>query len=490
MCFDKNRLQKLKNIIAKEINPYPDNFNITHTLSEVQQLPEGTKDVALAGRIVSIRKIGKLIFGHLQNFYHKFQFALEKQTIGGDDFDFFCTNIEIGDHLGIKGDLFRTKTGEFTLKIKTFRLLSKSLLPLPEKWHGLQDKESRYRKRYLDLIANKQTREIFKLCIKATTALRNYLEKNSFVEVFTPAISSVVSGAMATPFKSHYNVHDLDIYFRIAPETYLKRLIIGGIDRIYEFARCFRNEGVSSEHLQDFTMVETYAAYWNYQDNMKFAKKMILETIGSATGSTKIDFRGQNIELDKDWPIISLRELIKMDCNIDIADCENSAELLAKIRDKKLELEQPELEVLSKGHLIDLLYKKFSRPKLTHPVYLTGHPMEISPLARPNDKDNTLADRFQILIGGIELVNGYSELADPIRQQSNFEIQSKLRQNGDEEAMIAEESFLEALTYGMPPTSGLGMGLERFYLILTNSDNIRDVVYFPFMRRVDSNEKK
>jgi lysyl-tRNA synthetase class 2 len=480
--FDKIRLEKAAQMRREGINPYPDRFEPTHSLAEAPKLEEGTKGVSLCGRIIAIRDMGNLVFGKLQDLEGQFQFILEKKTIGPDRLKWAKKNLDLGDHLGVEGYIFITKRGEISVMAENLTLLSKGLLPLPEKWHGLQETELKYRKRYLDLIANAAARERFMTCIKAGRALRRFLEDQDFVETLTPAMAPVASGALATPFVSHHNALGMDVFLRIAPETYLKRLLVGGFTKVYEFARCFRNEGVSPEHIQDFVMIEAYAAYWNYQDTMRFIREMILETVEAATGGTQVTFRGETYSLDTDWRTLTFREAVLEGCGLDIEEYPDPRQLLEAIRERSIELDHPNPETLGRGNLIDLLYKRVSRPKLLKPTFLIEHPIDLSPLARHNDERAGVSDRFQLLMGGLELVNGYTELADPLDQQKRFEEQAALRGKGDEEAMAPEYDFVEALGYSMPPASGWGMGLERFLMFLTDSDNIRDVVLFPLMR--------
>ncbi|MFH1998588.1 MAG: lysine--tRNA ligase [Planctomycetota bacterium] len=480
--FDKIRLEKIARMREENINPYPDQFTPTHSLAEGPLLAEGTKGVAVCGRVVAIRDMGNLVFGKLQDVGGQFQFIFEKKTITPELLKWIKKNIDLGDHIGVNGYIFITQRGEVSLMCEALTLLSKGLLPLPEKWHGLQETELCYRKRYLDLVANPDTRKRFEVCIRANRSLRGFLEKNGFVETLTPAMGPVASGALATPFVSHHNALGVDVYLRIAPETYLKRLLVGGFTKVYEFARCFRNEGVSAEHLQDFVMIEAYAAYWNYKDNMRFIRDMITTAVHEALGSSKVSFRGATYDLDTDWVTVTFRDVVLDGCGIDIDKYSTAPELFSAIREKSIDLEHPDLKSLGRGNLIDLLYKRVARPKLLAPTFLTEHPIDLSPLARRNSERPEVSDRFQLLIGGMELVNGYTELADPVDQQERFEEQLSLRDKGDVEALAPEYDFVEALGYGMPPASGWGMSIERFHMLITDSDNIKDVVLFPLMR--------
>ncbi len=365
---------------------------------------------------------------------------------------------------------------------------AKALRPLPEKWHGLQDQELRWRQRYLDLVMNEETRERFRKRTRVVKVMREFLDAHGFEEVETPVLVPHASGAMARPFVARHNALDMDVYLRIAPETYLKRLIVGGYDRVYEFARCFRNEGMDPSHLQDFTMLEWYAAYWNFADNMDFTERLVQHTLERVAGGLKLSFAGKETDFSGTWPRRRLRDIIAEDCGIDI-DRERTADDLREAMRRagiRLELKPGEVERLSRGNLIDQLYKKVSRPKIANPVFVTSHPADLSPLARRNDENPEVADRFQLVVHGWEIVNAYSELVDPIDQRRRLEEQAAARRQGDEEAMVMEEDYLVAMEYGMPPVSGFGMGIDRFCALLTGQENLRDVVLFPLMRPLES----
>jgi len=480
--FDAARLQKLKELEEQGVEAYPDHYAPSHTLKEAAGLEEGKRNVALCGRLVALRDMGNLVFGRLQDVDGSFQVIFEKKTAGADRLKWIKKYIDVGDHVGVRGSIFRTRRGELSVMAEETVLLSKGLLPLPEKWHGLKQVELCQRKRYLDLIANEETRRRFGKCIRATRALRAFLEDSGFVETITPAMSPVASGALATPFAAHHKALDMDVFFRIAPETYLKRLLVGGFTKVYEFALCFRNEGISPQHLQDFVMIEAYAAYWNYRDNMRFTRDLIVAAVKAAEGSARMTLCGGEYDLEAEWPEVTFREVIARDCGIDIEEHENAGSLLEAIRGKGIDLETEEPERLGRGNLVDLLYKRVSRPKIVAPTFLVEHPADVSPLARRNRERPGVVDRFQVIMGGIELVNGYSELSDPLDQQKRFMQQQALRAEGDAEAMAPEFDFVEALGYGMPPASGWGMSIERFHMLLCGADNIRDVVFFPLMR--------
>jgi lysyl-tRNA synthetase class 2 len=379
--------------------------------------------------------------------------------------------------------MFTTRTEEKTIVVRGWTLLAKALRPLPEKFHGITDKEQKYRKRYLDLISSRESVARFQVRNTFINSLRAYLNTHKFVEIDTPVLINKASGALAKPFKTHYNALDIDVYLRIAPETYLKRAIAGGYNRVYEFARCFRNEGIDPSHLPDFTMLEYYAAYWNYQDNMAFTENLIKAVVNETIGSLQFTYQDTAIDLDGVWERKSFRELILQDCGIDLTQFSDKAALVAAIEQKGIVIERDIKEPgIGYGTLVDLLYKKVSRPRLINPTFLTEHPLDISPLARKNDTNPAIVDRFQLVINGWEVVNAYSELIDPIDQTARFASQLKAREKGDMEAMETDEDFLTCMEYGMPPMSGWGMGIDRFVALLTDTEHLRDVVLFPLLR--------
>lgn len=475
------RLEKLRTLQETGTQVWPERFAVTHSLAAAAQLPDDTPNVRIAGRIISIRKLGKLTFAHLQDIHGQVQFALKKNILQ-DKYDEFHKTVDIGDFVGIIGSTFSTRTGEKTVQTEDYVFLGKALREPPEKWHGLTDIELRYRQRYLDLITNADSRRVFLLRTQLLKAIRNFLDNKGFLEVETPVLTNQASGALAKPFITHHNTLDIDLYLRIAPETYLKRLIVGGFPHVYEVARNFRNEGISPVHLQDFTMIEGYSAYWNYEDNMRLMREMLLYVLEEVFGSYVITIGEHEIDFSQEWPVVTFRDLIKRDAGLDINDYDDGPSLLAAIRAQGIELEHENLESLGKGNLIDVLYKKVSRPQLIAPTFLTAHPIELSPLARRNDADPTVADRFQLVVNGAEIVNAYSELVDPIDQRQRLEEQARLRSQGDEEAMPLDEDYLLAMEYGMPPISGWGMGIDRLLQVLLDLPNIRDTVLFPLMR--------
>ena len=474
------------NDIKKYCNPYPERYEVTHSLKEASMLPDETTGVRVAGRIVFMRKMGKMSFIKLRDIESDLQVSIKIDLVGEDKYSFFKDNIDVGDFIGAEGEIFTTHTGEKTLRASSFEFLGKALKPLPEKFHGLTDLEACYRNRYVDLIMNEDTRLRFMTRIRFIRELRNYLDNLGYMEIETPILNNKASGATARPFKAHHNALDLDVYLRIAPETYLKRAVVGGIPKVYEIARCFRNEGMDASHLQDFTMIEGYQAYFNYEDNMKFIQKMLQTIIMNIFGTLTIKFGDKEIDMSGDWGRVSFRELLIKYANIDI-EVENTKEkLLAKILENKIEVEsETPIENLGFGNLVDVLYKKVARPHMLGPIYLTEHPTSLSPLARSNDKRPEISDRFQLVINGAEIVNGYSELVDPQEQEKRLLEQAALKAGGDEEAMEMDYDYIGAMEYGMPPISGWGMGIDRLIQLLTNSENIKDVVMFPLMRPLD-----
>lgn len=379
--------------------------------------------------------------------------------------------------------MFTTNTGEKTIRANQIVFLGKALRSQPEKYHGLVNTELKYRERYLDLTTNLDARDKFLKRIKFIKEVRRYLEEQDYLEIETPIMSNHASGAVAKPFTSYHNALDQNVYLRIAPETYLKRAIVGGFTKVFEFARCFRNEGIDTTHLQDFTMLEGYCSYQNYKDSMEFLKKMLQQVIYKVWGSNQIILGNNVIDFSLDWKIYSFRELIIQDCGIDINLYTTSKDLLDEILNQDVGLDvTDEVRKLGRGNLIDLLYKKVSRPKIIQPTFLIKHPTDLSPLARTNDCDAEIADRFQLVINGSEIINAYSELVDPIEQRKRLIQQASDRSNGDEEAMMMDEDYLRAMEYGMPPISGWGIGIDRIMQVLTNSDNIKDVVLFPLLK--------
>ena len=484
------RHEKLGNLKKAGIHPYPERFEMTHELHQAQGLADGTKGVKVAGRITSLRRMGKLSFIGLQDMQGRLQLCMKIDDVGEKNYQAYVDFIDTGDFFGAAGEMFTTRTGEKTLQVKEFTFLGKCLKPLPEKFHGLQDIEIKYRQRYLDLITSEEARTRFLLRSKLVREMRNFLESEGFIEVETASLQPNPSGALAKPFKTHHNALGTDFFLRIAPETYLKRLIVGGFHHVFEFARCYRNEGISPTHLQEFTMVEGYSAYWNYQDNMRFFKKLFSTVLQNTLGTTLVKLGDVEVDFGGEWEVLSFRDCILKDCGIDIEKLKSAPELLSAIKDKRIDLDMANPETLGRGNLIDTLYKRVSRPKIIRPTFLVEHPIDLSPLARANDKDPNLTDRFQLVVNGVEIVNAYSELVDPIEQMKRLEDQAKLNAAGDEDAMVKDEDYISCMEYGMPPISGWGIGIDRLVQFLTHSDNIKDCVLFPLTRKAQGNLAK
>lgn len=475
----RNKVEEIKEFC----NPYPERYETNYTLKEASTLEDGIKDVRVAGRIVFMRKMGKLSFLKLRDIEGDLQVSIKIDLVGEEKYKFFKTMIDLGDFIGVIGEIFTTQTGEKTLRADDFTFLGKALKPLPEKFHGVTDPEICYRNRYLDLIMNESTRKRFLLKYEFIKEIRRYLEDDGYIEIETPVLSNKASGASARPFTAHHNALDIDVYLRIAPETYLKRAVVGGFTKVFEFARCFRNEGIDATHLQDFTMLECYAAYYNYKDNMILLENMLKTVIQKVFGTLQVTINDQVIDLSKKWETVSFRDLILKYADIDIKKFNTKESLLAEIKNKKISFEtEDDIETLGFGNLVDALYKKVARPSLIEPTFLIEHPIELSPLARANDEDKTLTDRFQLVINGAEIINAYSELVDPMDQEARLLHQAELKANGDTEAMMMDYDYINAMEYGMPPISGWGMGIDRVLQVLTGVDNIKDNILFPLMR--------
>ena len=475
--------------IREYCNPYPERFEMTHELNEAKKLEDGVANVSVAGRIVLMRKMGKLSFLTIRDVNDSIQISIKVDMVGEEQYNFFKDNFDLGDFIGVTGEMFTTHTGEKTVRADSFVFLGKALKPLPDKFHGLVDSELCYRNRYVDLIMNEDTRDRFRKKYEFIKEIRRYLEDRNYIEVETPVLINKPSGALARPFTSHHNALDIDVYLRIAPETYLKRAVVGGFNKVFEFARCFRNEGMDSTHLQDFTMLECYCSYYNYKDNMLLIEDMLKTVIEKVFGSLKITIGDREVDFSKKWETVSFRELILKYINIDINEYNTKEKLLNIIIEKGIELEsETDIGLLGFGNLVDLLYKKVARPKMVEPVFLVEHPIELSPLARANDENPNLTDRFQLVINGAEIINAYSELVDPIEQMKRLEEQAKLNSEGDEEAMVMDMDYIEAMEYGMPPISGWGMGIDRVMQVLTGVPNIKDNILFPLLRPLEGKE--
>lgn len=480
------RRDKLKEIK----NPYPERYETNYSLKEASVLEDGTKDVSVAGRIVLMRKMGKLSFLTIGDIEGRIQICMKQDLLGEEKYKEFKTNFDIGDFIGVVGEIFTTQTGEKTIRASHFEFLGKALKPLPEKFHGLVDQETIYRNRYIDLIMNEDSRKKFLFRSKFIWELRNYLNNIGYIEIETPILNNKPSGATARPFITHHNALDIDLYLRIAPETYLKRAVVGGYTKVFEIARCFRNEGMDSSHLQDFTMIEGYGAYLNYKDNMKLLKDMLQTIIYNMFGTLKVMVGDKEVDLSGEWEEVSFRDLILRYVDIDIDVYNTKEKLLDRIKELKLEIDsETPLEDLGYGNLVDQLYKKVARCHVVNPIFLSKHPISLSPLARANDDNKNITDRFQLVINGAEIINAYSELVDPVEQEKRLLEQAALKEQGDEEAMPMDYDYIDAMEYGMPPISGWGMGIDRIVQLLTNSENIKDCVMFPLMKPLNDQKK-
>jgi len=478
----KIRLQRLDKIKEAGINPYPKTVKRTHLIKEVlnqfKKLEKAKTDIFIAGRLKSLRSHGNLTFANLEDFSGSLQIALSKKEMGEIAYKDFVKMIDVGDFIQVNGSCFVTHKGEQSILIEKWTLLTKSLMPLPEKWHGLADVETRFRKRYLDLIANPEVRNIFKIRSVIIQFIREYFINEGFIEVETPILQQVASGAIAKPFKTHHNALDIDLYLRIAPELYLKELIIGGYEKVFEIARCFRNEGIDYSHNPEFTQIEFYWAYQDYEGLMKFMEKFMPQLVKKVTGATKVEYDGKTIDFKGPYPRVDFRGVLLKETGIDL-DKYDEKGLAQEAHKKGLKTDFS----WGKGKIADELYKAFVRPKMINPTYLINHPIELSPLSKKMAERPNYVERFQLIVGGkIELMNAFTELNDPIDQEERFSFQQELSQKGDEEAMGKDDEFIEALKYGLPPTAGLGMGIDRLVNVLTNTHNIKEVILFPILK--------
>src|SRR4030066_329921 len=477
----KIRREKLSKLKEKNLNPYPYSFKRTHLSAEIIQnfdtLSQNSRTVTVAGRIVTFRYHGKTSFFHLLDNNGKIQVYVKSDEIGEEKFSLLDL-LDIGDIVGVTGTVFKTKTGEITVRATDLVMLSKSLRPLPEKWHGLQDKELRYRQRYLDLIATPGVKEIFIKRAKITKAIRNFLDERGFVEVETPILQPIYGGASAKPFKTYHNALGTDLYLRIADELYLKRLIVGGIEKVYEFCKDFRNEGMDRNHNPEFTMVELYLAYADYNDIMELTENLIASVAKEAWGSSSITYQGNKIDLSPPWRRVSLYESIKEKIGKDLSQ-KSSSEIFELACDLNL---NAKLDKNNRSKLIEAIFEEKVQPTLIQPTFIIDYQVEMSPLAKRHRSNPDLTERFEAFIGTGEVGNAFSELNDPLDQKERFEEQMKLRALGDEEAQVLDEDFLKALEHGMPPCGGLGIGIDRLTMLLTDCTSIREVILFPQMK--------
>ena len=485
----KIRRQKLAELKKLNVNPYPYGFKRTHLTTEIRQnyeILEG-KEVSVAGRLMAIRAHGKASFAHLMDSQGKIQIYVRLDDVGEKNYQVFKL-LDIGDIVGVTGVVFKTRTGEITIRTQKLELLTKALRPLPvvkekveDNTHVVYDQfadvELRYRQRYVDLAVNPGVRQVFVKRSKIIASMRRFLDEKGFLEVETPILQPIYGGAFARPFVTHHNALDIDLYLRISNELYLKRLIAGGFDGVYEFGKDFRNEGMDRFHNPEFTQMELYVAYEDYHYMMKLVEEMIPRIAQEVNGSMQVTYQGKKIDLTPPWQRIPMYEAIQKETGYDLY---MKSEQQVRDIGKKLGIEVDALP--HKGKIIDEIFGEFVEPKLIQPVFVTDYPVEISPLAKKHREDPNLVERFEPFIAGKEIGNAFSELNDPIDQRQRFEQQMNLRESGDDEAQVLDEDFLRALEYGMPPTAGLGIGIDRLVMILTDSPSIRDVILFPQMR--------
>jgi lysyl-tRNA synthetase class 2 len=479
------RRRKVDALWEAGINPYPNDFKPTHTSADlfneygaIQDIPEQATTFVVAGRIIARRSFGKAAFVQLQDRKGRMQIYVRKDVLGDEAFENF-DSFDIGDIVGAEGWPFRTKTGDLSLHVTSIRLMTKSLLPLPEKFHGLTDVETRYRQRYVDLIVNPEAREVFINRSKVINLIREFMVKNDFLEVETPMMHQIPGGATARPFVTHHNALDMQLYLRIAPELYLKRLVVGGFERVFEINRNFRNEGISIRHNPEFTMMEFYQAYATFEDLMDYTEKLLCHVAMELLGTLELSYQGHTISFNRPWKRLTVLEAILEYGDI---DAKNLADRdLAYAYAKSIGLDLP--EDIGYGKLVTEIFEEVAETKLIQPTFITAYPTEVSPLSRKNDGDPEIVDRFELFIAGRELANAFSELNDPVDQKERFLAQVAAKDKGDEEAHYMDEDYIRALEYGMPPTAGEGIGIDRLVMLLTDSASIRDVILFPQLRK-------
>ena len=475
------RIDKMHKIEEHGWKPFGYRFLYTHRAADIaaqfDELSEKETEVKMAGRIMAIRGHGKTCFMDMQDKTGRIQVYVRKDVIGEENYALIKL-MDIGDTVGITGTAFRTHMGELSIKAASVEMLSKSLRPLPEKWHGLKDVETRYRQRYVDLIVNPEVRETFVKRSQIIKSVREVLDSHDFLEVETPILNTIAGGAAARPFISYHNALDMQVYMRIAPELYLKRLIVGGMDRVYEMGRVFRNEGIDNRHNPEFTSVEIYQAFADYRDMMDLTEEVVVKTAEKVLGTTTINYEGTTIELASPWKRMSMIEAVKEYSGKDFTNVTDLEEARAIAKELNVAIE-PSFGI---GKIINACFEEYVEDKLIQPTFITGHPKEISPLAKSNPENPEITDRFEAYIYGREICNGFTELNDPIDQKERFLKQVEERANGDEEANMMDEDFVNALEYGLPPTGGLGIGIDRLVMFLTNSSTIRDVLFFPTMK--------
>ena len=483
------RREKFEQLKAMGRNPFEVlNYDQTHHSRDIKDNfdeLEG-RDVSIAGRIMSFRDMGKACFCDIQDRYGRIQAYTKQNDIGEEEYKLFKT-YDVGDIVGIKGYVFKTRTGEISVHVKKITLLCKSLQPLPEKWHGLKDTEIRYRQRYIDLIVNENVRETFYNRTKIIKSIREFLDRRDFIEVDTPILATIASGAAARPFVTHSNALDIDLYLRIATELYLKRLIVGGFERVYEIGKDFRNEGIDIRHNPEFTMIELYQAYADYNDMMEITENMIAYCAEKVLGTTKITYQGTELDLTPPWKRLTMMDAVKQYAGVDFNEIKSDKE--AREAAKKLKVVdelKKKLADCTKGDIMNAVFEMYVEEHLIQPTFILDYPVEVSPLTKKKNDDPTLTERFEAFIYAREIANAYSELNDPIDQKERFEQQARDKELGDEEAYATDDDFVNSLEIGMPPTGGLGIGVDRIIMFLTDSYSIRDVILFPTMKPIEN----
>lgn len=481
------RRDKMQSLRDAGKDPFGKRFDRTHLSQDIldtygelskEELEEKNVEVVIAGRIMTKRGKGKAGFAHIQDLMGQLQIYVRKDAVGEESYEDFL-QADLGDIVGVAGTIFKTQVGELSIKVKEFTFLTKALRPLPDKFHGLKDVEERYRKRYVDLITNDESRQTFILRSKIIQAMRRYLDGQGFLEVETPMMHTIAGGASARPFVTHHNALDMELYMRIAIELHLKRLIVGGLEKVYEIGRVFRNEGTSTRHNPEFTMIELYEAYADYNDIMALTENLIAHIAQEVHGSMIVQYGDEQIDLTPKWTRLHMVDAVKQYTGVDFWKEMTKEEAQALAKEHNIEI----TEHMEFGHIVNEFFEQVVEEKLIQPTFIYGHPVEISPLAKKNDDDSRFTDRFELFIVGREHANAFTELNDPIDQRQRFEAQLKEKEQGNDEAHEMDDDFIEALEYGLPPTGGLGIGVDRLVMLLTNSPSIRDVLLFPYMRQ-------
>lgn len=481
------RREKMNSLREQGVDPFGKRFDRTHQSQQLveeysqlekEELEEKEIPVTIAGRIMTKRGKGKAGFAHIQDLSGQIQLYVRKDAVGEEAYEVF-TSADLGDIVGVSGVLFKTKVGELSVKAKQFELLTKALRPLPDKFHGLKDVEQRYRQRYLDLIMSEESKHTFITRSRIIQSMRRYLDDQGYLEVETPMMHAIAGGASAKPFITHHNALDMELYMRIAIELHLKRLIVGGMEKVYEIGRVFRNEGVSTRHNPEFTMIELYEAYADYRDIMSLTENLIAHIAKEVLGSTTVQYGEYEINLKPEWKRLHMVDAVKEYTGVDFWKETSVDEARALAKEHGVEI----TEHMQYGHIVNEFFEQKVEEKLIQPTFIFGHPVEISPLAKKNENDPRFTDRFELFIVAREHANAFTELNDPIDQKERFEAQLKEREQGNDEAHMMDNDFIEALEYGMPPTGGLGIGVDRLVMLLTNAASIRDVLLFPHMRQ-------